>query len=377
MKKIYFLVMAVVATLFVACSDTQTPATDTTKLYPAMDPSGEMWGYIDAKGNFVIPPMFDQATNFSCGYARVILNDEIKFIDKKGKIQPTMSYDIASDFYHNYSTISLDDRMGLLGTNLSLAIQPYYYYLGLMGDNGLIAALMDDDGKYQYVNAKGDIKIAPIFESADEFISGAAIVTLGDKYGVINNKGDFTIQPTYKHRLWNMGAGLIGFNENDKMGFMDAHGNMIIPAMYANLSVVSDGLILCQGKTQYGYLDTKGNIVIPEMYQYASDFFEGCAWVQQSNNSAIACINKKNEVLFYLLKEEAPVTGFHNGLALIRTKTGFKYIDKKNNFIYTWSNEGGSYLFAPKKVQEQVQEQNDWVKSFDADMTVHFDSRKL
>ena len=377
MKKIYFLVMAVVATLFVACSDTHTPETDTSKLYPAMDPSGEMWGYIDAKGQFVIQPMFDQVNGFSCGYAKVMLNGETKFIDKKGKIQPTMSYDMATDFYHNYSTISLDERMGLLGTNLSLAIQPYYYYLGLMGDNGLIAALMDGDGKFQYVNAKGDIKIPPMFDSADEFTSGAAIVTLGGKYGVINNKGDFTIQPTYKQRLWNMGAGLIGFNENDKMGFMDAHGNMIIPAMYANLSVVSDGLILCQGKTQYGYLDTKGNIVIPEMYQYASDFFEGCAWVQQSNNSAIACINKKNEVLFYLLKEEAPVTGFHNGLALIRTKTGFKYIDKKNNFIYTWSNEGGSYLYAPKKVQEQVQEQNDWVKSFDADMTVHFDSRKL
>ena len=367
MKKIYFLVMAVVATLFVACSDTHTPETDTSKLYPAMDPSGEMWGYIDAKGQFVIQPMFDQVNGFSCGYAKVILNGETKFIDKKGKIQPTMSYDMATDFYHNYSTILLDERMGLLGTNMSLAIQPFYSALGLMGDNGLIAAQMGDDDKYQYINTKGDIKIAPMFDSADDFNDGVAIIALGGKYGVINSKGDFTIQPTYKHRLWNMGTGLVGFNDNDKMGFMDANGNMIVAAIYNNLGVVSEGMIQCQSKTKWGFLDTKGNVVIPELYQSAYDFHEGCAWVCQSENSAIACINKKNEVLFYLLKEEAPVTGFHNGLALIRTKTGFKYIDKKNNFIYTWSNEGGSYLFAPKKVQGQDLD----------DMTLHFDSSKL
>ncbi len=375
MKKIYYLVMAVVATLFVACSDTQTPETDTTKLYPAMDPSGEMWGYIDAKGNFAIQPMYDDVMNFSCGYARVWLNDEIKFIDNKGKIQPTMSYDYASDFYHKYSTIGLDDRMGLLGTNLSLSIQPFYYYLGTMGDNGLIAALMDDDSKFQYVNAKGDIKIPAMFDSADDFNSGVAIIALGGKYGVINSKGDFTIQPTYKQRLWNMGEGLVGYNDNDKMGFMDANGNLILPAMYTNMGVVSDGMIPFQSKTKCGYLDTKGNIVIPDMYLSVSEFYEGCAWVRQSENSAVACINKKNEVLFYLLKDEVPVRGFHNGLALIQTKTGYKYIDKKNNFIYAWSTKEGGIFNAPENMQNSMF--NGFVKSLNESMTLHFDSRKL
>ena len=373
MKKIYFLVLAAVTTLLAACSDTQTPMTDTTKLYPAMDPSGEMWGYIDAKGNFVIQPMFDHVTNFSCGYARVMLSDEIKFIDTKGKIQPTMSYDNASDFYYNYSTIQLDDRMGLLGTNLSLSIQPFYYYLGTMGDNGLIAAMMDDDSKFQYVNAKGDVKIPAMFDSADDFNSGVAIIALGGKYGVINSKGDFTIQPTYKQRLWNMGEGLVGYNDNDKMGFMDANGNMIFPAMYTNLGVVNEGLISCQGKTKCGFLDTKGNIVIPEMYYAVDEFSEGCAWVQQSSGGAVACINKNNDVLLYLLKDEAPITRFHNGLALIRTKTGYKYIDKKNNFIYAWSNKSGSTLYAPEKTQGL----NGFNKDANEDMTLHFDSRKL
>jgi hypothetical protein len=113
--------------------------------------------------------------------------------------------------------------------------------------------------------------------------------------------------------------------------------------------------------------------VIPDMYLSVSDFYEGCAWVRQSENSAVACINKKNEVLFYLLKDEVPVTGFHNGLALIQTKTGYKYIDKKNNFIYAWSYKNASIFSAPK----QAPVFNGFVKSLNESMTLHFDSRKL
>ena len=50
----------------------QTPDGDTTKLWPAQ--AGGKWGYINARGNFVIVPLFQNAIGFSCGYALVALS---------------------------------------------------------------------------------------------------------------------------------------------------------------------------------------------------------------------------------------------------------------------------------------------------------------
>ena len=64
-KSFFYAAMLAVAVAFVGCKDTQTPMTDTTKLWPAM--SGELWGYIDANGKLAISPMYEYVNNFSCG----------------------------------------------------------------------------------------------------------------------------------------------------------------------------------------------------------------------------------------------------------------------------------------------------------------------
>lgn len=42
------------------------------------------WGYIDEYGKVVIPFIYDSAENFSEGYARVMLDGSVMFIDKNG-----------------------------------------------------------------------------------------------------------------------------------------------------------------------------------------------------------------------------------------------------------------------------------------------------
>ena len=184
MKKFYFATLAVVCVLFAACENSQTPQTDKSKLYPALNTSAKAWGYIDDGGKFVIQPMFDNVSGFSCGYATVWMGDDLKFIDKKGSLQITPSIDYASDFYYGYSTIELDDNMGLMGKNFDMAIQPYFYTLGTMGDNGLVAARRADDSKVEYVNAKGETKIPAMYDRGYAFEDGVAIIILNKKYGI-------------------------------------------------------------------------------------------------------------------------------------------------------------------------------------------------
>lgn len=390
MKKIYFVALTIIASMFASCSlfDGKTPETSTTKLYPAMDPSAENWGFIDNKGNFVITPMFDDVEGFSCGYARVLMGEDYKFINTKGQFQTTPSFDWAESFYNGYAVIGLDDNQGLMKSSFDMTIQPYFYRLGTMGDNGLSAAKRTNDGKYEYVNAKGETKIPAMYDGADKFQDGVAIIALGNKYGAINKAGEFTIQPTHEYGLWNMTEGLVGFyDKNEKAGFMDKNGNIIAPAIYYGVGYASDGLIVYGGKDKCGYLNKKGEIVIAEMYYAAEQFTEGLAWVKQNEDSKYwQCINKENQVVFRLGEDETPYAGFHNGLALVRVDYkdgyGYKYVDINGMLVYSWKYTYEDYddedyydeWGAPKKAQKR-----DFMSEKKAflDMTLHFDSRKL
>ena len=182
-----------------------------------------------------------------------------------------------------------------------------------------------------------------MYDGADTFQDGVAIVVLGNKYGAIDKAGKFTIQPTYEYGLWNMGEGLVGFRDkNGKAGFMDKNGN-IVPAIYTAIGEVSDGLIRNAGKEKCGYLNTKGEVVIPEMYYSARPFSEGLAWVKQNEDSKWQCINKENQVVIRLGEDEVPNDfngNFHNGLALINVSYedgyGCKYIDVNGMLVYSW-----------------------------------------
>ena len=374
MKKFYLVALAAVTMLLVGCTDVQTPETDTTKLYPAMNSTGDLWGYVDGKGNFVIPAMFESASGFSCGYAQVVIGDEVKFIDKKGKIQSTMSFDYATDFYYGYSTILLDENVGLLSKDLTMAISPYYFNLGLMGDNGLIAAKFDEDAKFSYLNSKGETKIPAMFDAADQFKDGLAIIQMNEKYGAINKTGEFIIQPTHKYPLNNMGEGLVSYvDKNDKMGILNSKGEIVVSAIYEQIGSISDGMIPYVGKSKCGYMDKTGNVIIPELYYEVWPFYEGYAWVKQSSSSNYTCVDKEAKIVFMLSKEDTPVTGFHNGLALVQTKNGYKYVDTTGALVYSWSNSRDD--MTPKHNIEDNEIAPSFIKQ--EMMTNHFDSRKL
>lgn len=381
MKKIFYVALAIVATMFVACKDQQTPEGDTTKLWPAQA-GDEEWGYIDAKGIMVIPALYDDVENFSCGAARVMMGEDLLFINKKGARQTTPSYDWASVFYHNHSVVTMDDQQGLMNNKFEMTVQPYFYSLYSMGDNGLMVAKRNSDSKYEYVNAKGETKIPAMYDDADDFLDGVAVVKMGSKYGAINKAGEFTIQPTYEYGLWNMSEGLLCYKDkNEKYGVLDKNGNIVVSPIYYSLGNVSDGLIQVVGKDDCGYINTKGEVVIPEIYYSTYPFYEGQAWVQKSEDGAWMSIDKDNNVVFYLSKDEnptaycAPVTGFHNGLALVRTEDGYKYVNKSGALVYTWTFEN-DYDWAPEKAQRKQMSFRERMEEFN-NMTLRFDSRKL
>ena len=373
-KSFFYAAMLAVAVVFVGCKDTQTPETDTTKLWPAM--SGELWGYIDANGKLAISPMYEYVNNFSCGYARVRLSggDAPIFIDTKGKMQQA-SFDDADDFYYKYSRIVMNDLDGLMSTSFDYSCQPMFYGLGRMSENGLVKAKLTSKDKWGYVNAKGENKIPAMYDYAGTFEGGVAVVGIGSKCGAINTKGDYVIQPMYDD-LEAIGHGMIAFVQNDKLGLMNAGGKVVVQPIYDELGyLVDNDLIPACRNDKYGFINKSGDEKIAFVYDACSSFYEGYAVVYQNDVERV--IDTKGNIVMTIPEGDEIYSAMHNGLALVRSYQDngdrvYKYVDKDYKVVYQWIIEANPGWSAPaKKVSRQERLKNL------VEETIHFDSRNL
>lgn len=131
---------------------------------------------------------------------------------------------------------------------------------------------------------------------------------------------------------------LIPFAQNEKYGYFDLTGKIIIKPQFAFASVFREDIALVKtlgydGK--WGYIDKKGKFIINAIYDNATIFNEGLAWVVSINN-APSVIDNKGKVKFTLMEAEN-VKLFSNGMAAfsradsISTKWGF--IDMRGKLI--------------------------------------------
>jgi len=88
------------------------------------------WGFINAEGNEVIKPMYNNAKDFSEGLAAVqmIKNNRIRwgFIDKKNEVIIPLLYDRVQNFRNGFSMVELNGKWGLINQNGKIIIPIEY-----------------------------------------------------------------------------------------------------------------------------------------------------------------------------------------------------------------------------------------------------------
>lgn len=105
-------------------------------------------------------------------------------------------------------------------------------------------AAVSRDGKWGYIDAKGNCVIACVYDHAAPFNGGVAQVKVGRRIAYINKEGKevsggFRKQGTVRdvnYRVFTEGG------ERGKCGIADIRGNIVVPAMFDSLTYISEGL---------------------------------------------------------------------------------------------------------------------------------------
>lgn len=239
-----------------------------------------------------------------------------------------------------------------------------FWSCSLFSGNNSDLIPVEIDGKWGYINTKGEYQINPQFESAEYFSDGLARVVSGGKVGYINTKGQYAINAQYEDgtsfedgvafvvtsnsypicintkgkevftmknttSCFRFSDGVAAFiDKSGKYGIVNKDGKVICPARWTDITRFKEGLAAVLDSNKVGYIDKSGNMVITPQFSNADVFSDGLAAI--SNGTKWGFVNSKGE---YAINPQFDAVGsFHEGLCLFQNGSLYGYIDKAGNY---------------------------------------------
>ena len=228
---------------------------------PCYETNGK-WGYLDTKGNMVIPGVYDVVEPFADGLAWVKKGEKEGIIDTAGKeIIPLGKYKKCEMLGEGVIAVSNDVDDGLFNQ---------FYLADRSGK--IISQVIEG---YPYTGLSEGVFLVTQYED-DAF--GAAEIEVKDCYVAYNATGkalwDF---PIYKTEQKNGNYLLHDYELRESCNGRIAYG-LCLDTYYP-------GVKDCIVEEIWGYLDSKtGNVVVPAKYKMVGNYAENVAFVVSQTN---------------------------------------------------------------------------------------------
>ena len=172
--------------------------------------------------------------------------------------------------------------MGIILTTLSFSVQ------------GQIVAAAKYEGKWGFIDLKGEWFIKPIFDSVGSFYNYFAGIYIDDLQGLINQRGEIIIQPIYEFVGTN-DEDMVDIMHNDKIGYFNVKTLQLLNPQFEDGNEFSEGLAgVMDEHEKWGFIDKNGSLIIPFKYDDIDWHFENDS-IQVELNSKEFYINKKDE----------------------------------------------------------------------------------
>lgn len=222
--------------------------------------------FINDKMDVVIPTVFDGAGDFSEGLARVKVGEKWGYINKEGKTAIEPQFTMCEDFHEGHARASEKGKWGLINKKGEWAVQPVYHSISEFSD-GVFAGQKETNGKWVFYHLNETIAIKDTFDKAGFFADGLAPVKKNEKWGFINKSGKLVID--YQYISAREFSGGLACVEKDyaNWGFIDTAGNTVIDFQFNTHARFRFNHALVFKDNGYAYINRKGEFIWKEKQQ--------------------------------------------------------------------------------------------------------------
>ncbi|MBX9851846.1 MAG: WG repeat-containing protein [Cytophagaceae bacterium] len=330
----------------------------TRKLIPVkvkVSESCELWGYADEKDSIIIDPGYSDVKKFIRDSALVYRDGRCGIINKSNQwlVEPEnyelykaglykrdssgkATYFFSADKYMKIENVVPDllkvksnNFWGVSNHRGKLIIDTYYerivpsiedsifvLYKGkkigiidfkgdtLLGLTDRFDKIFDfiegrakfiKQGKYGFVDARGNIRVAPQYTEVSDFKEGAAAVIINGKWGFIDKDENILVQPLYSE-VGDFKNGIARVKQKNKWYFVDKKGNKINSSPYDQIiETENENWLLVNDKKQ-GLADVRGREMLAPRYEFLLDLNNGMVIVKKENKWGVVD-SKENIVI--------------------------------------------------------------------------------
>ena len=295
----------------------------------------DLWGFINERAVWIIPPIYDAVGGFSEGVCNVSKNDSVFFINKENVNPFNAVYTEAFAFKNGLAPVKQNGKWFFINRQGQLSSK-FYDEINELSDETYIVKANDH---YGAIDQFGQIILEPKFEQLGDFKNGFAYYQADGKYGFISKLGvvhkaeyewisDFD---TNHHAIIKL---------NNKYGIISADGNVILPAQYNQIIKVNNSIYIIVINSTYGFFNAEGCFLSPIIYDFNKgkqpDFYveNNLLKLLRNNEQALMDINGNLLIPFGVYND---ISLPSNGLLRVKKqyKTGAKYgyLDEKLNLV--------------------------------------------
>lgn len=271
------------------------------------------FGFINKEGDVVIPFNYDNAKDFENGNAVVVESGIYYVIDTNGTIiQKTSS---TEQYVKN----------GSFGLRLSQDIKlTKAIYTNIDEFKERRARVIDQAGKFGFVDVLGNEVIPCTYDNATSFESNYANVTLGSDQFSINKLGECVKNCPSSNSEATAQWRYFRDKKTKLYGFVDANNVTVIPPRYEGaFNFMDDPLARVQRNNFWAYIDQNGQQRTAFKYTYAEPFANGFAKVRIGNKYGF--INEQGKAITPIIYDHA--YDFNNGITIVNIGLKYGYIN--------------------------------------------------
>jgi hypothetical protein len=204
------------------------------------------YGYINSKGETILPAEYDDLRIFRNGWGIMKKDSNYFFVDKNGTAKDApRKYDNLVEFRSGYAV-------------------------------GTVNGAKDEPNTYYYINTslKEEFNIAAY--QGYQFWENVAVVNKDTVYALMNKKGEVFKRLNGIEQLKFCSDGMLAVKEKarpddpvgrGKWGYIDDRGNTVIPAKYDSCDVFKNGYARFRMGSKWGLVDKSGKEVVEAKYE--------------------------------------------------------------------------------------------------------------
>ena len=294
------------------------------------------YALMDEKGEWIFEPKYESCSGVWDGYALVQSNGKYGYIDCDGNMAIDPQFDDADVFRNGLAAVAVGTKYGFIDTNGNYVINPqfdkpeYFSLFSFDSKNNLAAS---KNKKAGLVNAAGTVIIPFEYDyvvninSEDEIIGYTAINNFKSTFFDVNGKQISNDYFDYASPFY-LGDGLYVIKKDDKYGYMDMNGEIVIKPQYEFASRFENGMACVELNNEYGCIDKQGNTVIEYQFDKMKSFGEDFAAVEIGGKWGY--IDKSGKIKINPIYDDAD--SFSDGIAKVTVNQKIGYIDKNGEY---------------------------------------------